>query len=136
MTEISKSSLAATFVRMAKFGAVGVANTAIDVGVFSALYLGAGTPVLWANTIGYCSGTVNSFLMNKYWTFGDSRSAGRISRQFPKFLVFNLAGLGISNLVLWALQETMHVFAAKGVALIATFLWNYWTSRRFVYGAR
>ncbi len=122
--------------RMAKFGAVGVLNTAIDVGLFAALFFWVGVPTLAANTVAYCGGVTNSFLMNKYWTFVETKQHGRLPHQFAKFLALNLVGLGISNLVLWSLENHMHVLAAKGMAVVATFVWNYWTSRRFVYTAQ
>ncbi|MCG8691788.1 MAG: GtrA family protein [Minwuiales bacterium] len=119
--------------RMAKFAIVGAINTGIDVGVFSLLYFWAELPVLVANTLGYSVAVANSFLMNKYWTFSESRNHGQLHHQFAKFLVLNLVGLGISNAVVWLLEGVIHVLAAKGMAVVATFVWNYWTSRRFVY---
>jgi hypothetical protein len=55
--------------RMLRFAVVGVANTAIDVALFSFLYYAQGWPPLWANSAGYAAGLANSYLCDHLWTF-------------------------------------------------------------------
>ena len=127
------SAAASHATRFAKFGTVGVLNTAIDLIVFSALYYGVGVPLLLANTCAVVIAATNSYLMNKRWTFRD-RSAGRDAvRAFVVFFLFNMAGLALANLTIWALSGAMPVMAAKGVSMVVTTLWNYVTCHRFVY---
>lgn len=128
---LSRLRRAAT--RPARFATVGVLNTAIDMGLFALLHLGAGMGLLLANTLSYSAGVTNSFYCNKYWTFHETRYHGRLSRQLPLFVVLNLIGLGLSNATIWALAPLMPALAAKLAAVGATFVWNYWSSRRFVY---
>jgi putative flippase GtrA len=118
-----------------KFAVVGVLNTAIDFALFSVLYFLFGVPIVAANTVGYCTGVVNSFVWNKYWTFADQRHHGRVAHQFPLFFALYLVGLGLSNLTIWALALLMPALLAKVFAVGVSFLWNFWSTRRFVYNA-
>jgi putative flippase GtrA len=132
---IRARALALRFRQQGKFAVVGVINTLVHVAVFSLLYHGLGTIWPVANTAGYCTGVLNSFVLNKYWTFAESRGEGRISRQLPLFLVLNLVALGLSNLTIWALEPILPVEAGLLAAILVTFAWNFWSSRRFVYRA-
>lgn len=61
-----------------RFGLVGCLNTTIDLLVLNCLlrfWLGQGMPrLLLVNTIAYACGELNSFFINRYWTF---QRAGR-----------------------------------------------------------
>ncbi len=116
-----------------KFAIVGVLNTAIDFALFTVFYFLLGFPIVVANTVAYCTGVVNSFVWNKYWTFAEQRHNGRAMQQFPLFFALYLVGLGLSNLTIWALAFSMPVLLAKGFAVGMSFLWNFWSTRRFVY---
>ena len=82
---------------IARFAVVGLINTGIDVAVFSICFYWLGLNLIVANTIAYSSGTINSYLMNKYWTFA-GRGAPEVSRaEFGRFVIFNLGGLLLSR---------------------------------------
>ena len=125
--------LAARFRQPGKFAMVGMTNTLVHLAVFSLLYHGLGVAWVVGNSAAYCAGMINSFVFNKYWTFSENRADGRVSRQLPLFVVLNLVGLGLSNLTIWALQPVMPVEAGLLVAILVTFAWNFWSSRRFIY---
>ena len=116
-----------------KFGLVGLANTAIDFLIFGWLYLGWGWDYLFANAIAYSSGIVNSFLLNKHWTFSETKARGHTPQQFVVFALLNVFGLGISTLVLAVMAKFLPVLLAKLIAIAVTFIWNFLSSRRFVY---
>jgi putative flippase GtrA len=78
---------------------------------------------------------VNSFVWNKYWTFAEQKQSSRTLHQFPLFFGLYLVGLGLSNLTVWALALSMPALLAKGFAIGVSFLWNFWSTRRFVYTA-
>jgi putative flippase GtrA len=121
--------------QLSKFAAVGVLNTAIDFALFTLLYFLFGIPIVIANTVAYCTGVVNSFVWNKYWTFAEQKQSSRTLHQFPLFFGLYLVGLGLSNLTVWALALSMPALLAKGFAIGVSFLWNFWSTRRFVYTA-
>lgn len=116
-----------------RFAAVGSINFAIDIVIFSIAFYLLGMPILIANTLAYSLATINSYLMNKYWTFA-GRSAREIStEEFGRFLMFNIGGLVLSNLTVYVLAEFMMPLIAKLIAVGVTFVWNYLTIRRFVF---
>lgn len=116
-----------------RFAIVGVVNTAIDVGLFSYLYYAQGWPLLWANSAGYVAGLINSFLCNHFWTFGRS-PAELAPKPAALYALINLVGLLWANLTIFLLALILPPWAAKFGALATTFAWNYWASRRYVFG--
>ncbi len=118
---------------MGRFAIVGVINTLIDFALFTLLFFAVELPILAANSIGYIAGTTNGFILNKYWTFTESRHHGQVSRQFPLFFVLYLIGLGISNLVVWLLAPIVPALLAKAISIGISMVWNFWSTRRFVY---
>ena len=116
-----------------RFAVVGLINFGIDVAVFSiALYL-LGIHLIVANTIAYSLATINSYLMNKYWTFAGHSDRNISTTEFTRFLLFNIGGLALSNLTVFLLAEYLMPLIAKLGAVGVTFVWNYLTIRRFVF---
>ena len=66
--------------------AVGVLNTSIDFVLFTVLVNGAGWAPVPANIVSYGTGIVNSFVVNKFWTFRDSTPLARSAAPFARFL--------------------------------------------------
>jgi putative flippase GtrA len=110
--------------RALRFGAVGVANTGLDVALYSALTLGAGMPAVSANVASYSAGIGLSFVLNRAWTFRDRRR-GRPWTQLALFAAGNLAGLALSTAVVALLVRSWGPLAAKAASVGATFAWNY-----------
>ncbi len=82
-----------TIIQFAKFCLVGVLNTGIHYGVFLALFRLLDVYYLVSSTIGYCCGSLNSFVWNKMWTF--QARGTRHSTAFLKFAIVN----GLSLLI-------------------------------------
>ena len=120
---------------LSKFALVGVANTLIDFGVFASLFYVASWNLLISNTTAYAIALINSFLMNKYWTFSQHNKHIHWSRQFPVFLAISLIGLSLSNLTIWLLVMVSHPVVAKAGSIVTVFFWNFWSSRRFVFNS-
>jgi putative flippase GtrA len=98
--------------QMAKFGIVGVINTAVDFGVLNALILAFGlgsgeSRFFLFKSISFIVAVTNSFFLNKYYVFkegkvpGEGRSdkTGRKAGEAGKFLLVSLAGLLVNSLV-------------------------------------
>ena len=119
--------------RPAKFALVGVVNTLVDISVFASLVHGAQWDPLSANMMSYSLGILNSFLLNRLWTFRDHSRSRHVALQLPVFFICNLVGLGLSSAVVWALSPVLTPIGSKLLATLVTFCWNYWTSRKFVY---
>jgi putative flippase GtrA len=118
-----------------RFAAVGVINFVVDYGLFWTLFYGAGMSLVAANSLSVLAAATNSYLLNKVWTFNDA-SCGRASlRRYARFLVFTGLSLMLANLAIWLLAWLLPVPAAKLGSIGVTMLFNYWTSRRFVFRA-
>lgn len=86
-----------------KFNVVGIMNTAVDFGVFMILNRYLGLIYAVSQVISYSCGMVNSYFLNKFWTFQKREDFTAI--EVTKFILVNLCSLGISLLVLYILQS-------------------------------
>jgi putative flippase GtrA len=57
-----------------------------------------------ANAVGYVAGMVNSFVLNKLWTF---EAGGRTARQLQRFVALNLVSLVASTLVMFVAVDAL-----------------------------
>lgn len=118
--------------QVAKFGVVGVLNTAIDLGVLNLLvYFGIG--VLFANTISTGLAITNSFLWNKYWTFRDKDTAWH--RQIIPFFISAIVGLLLSNLLVYIFHIRMgwDLNLVKIGSFVIIFWWNFYIPKLFIF---
>jgi putative flippase GtrA len=89
--------------QVGRFGIVGIGNTVLDLFLFNVLLWLLPTQntmlILVYNSIAYAIGAVNSFLLNKYWTFQRKHAAtpGEVFR----FILTTAAGILCSDLILW-----------------------------------
>ncbi|MFZ7127484.1 MAG: GtrA family protein [Desulfobacterales bacterium] len=114
--------------QFAVFSAIGVLNTLIHYGVFYALLNGFGIHYLVSSGIGYGCGLVNSYLLNRKFTFRVAR--GRNISEFGKFVIVNIVALSVNLVLMKALvdvaglrPEIAQVFAIVG-SLAANFAGN------------
>jgi putative flippase GtrA len=117
-----------------KFGAVGILNTGIDLGLYFVLtrWLGLGSLPSLAKAISFSAGILNSFLWNKFWTF-QSR-AGTWKTLIP-FILTNLVGLGINTGMLQVGLKTLQLpeLVALGLATLTTLFWNFGISKFVIF---
>ncbi len=127
------------FQRFLKFAVVGVSGTLIDITIFTLLTKLAGLPSLPANTISYSVGVVNNFLLNRFWVYPEARSKSA-AKQLAQFVVINIIALGLSDLlvvvlgsILSGLLGSSASIAAKLVATVLVFFWNFFANRLWTY---
>jgi putative flippase GtrA len=120
------------FVRPIRFAVVGVTNTIVDVGVFAILIAGTAVSPIIANVAGYLTGLVNSYFLNRNWTFWDARTFGW-RRQLVRFASVNITALGLSTFVVWTLTPVLGPLPAKLVSVAISFAFNYALSRTLVF---
>ncbi len=125
--------LTAEFLR---FCVVGVLNTAIDLGLFALLTRLAGLDPLVANILSFSAGAANSFLLNKYWTFGAGGGGREVATQATRFLVVTLLVLGIHEGLLLLLHKQLELpdlpvkVLAIGIGVVVGYVFNkLWTFR-------
>ncbi len=95
-------------VQVVRFGIVGVLNTGVTLAVIFVLMKGLMVHYVFSNIIGYVLGFINSFVLNKKWTF---QSKGNVGLEGMLFVVV----FGVCYLIqlgsLLFMKETMGVKA-------------------------
>jgi putative flippase GtrA len=117
-----------------KFNLVGLLNTALDFAVFTLLSW-LGVYYIIAQCISYGVGMLNSYTLNKYWTFAQK---GQLEpKQALRFTVLNLGSLIISLglLALFKDQLELKLIWAKLLTTVATTLVNFVGSKLWVFRA-
>ena len=114
-----------TGIQFIKFALVGVLNSLLHYIVFLALYRLVGMHYLIASAIGYCVGLLNSFLLNKKWTF-KTVDVGK-GYEFFKFVIVNIVSLTVNVVVLEVTVVVLHMAPELGqiVALACHTLTNF-----------
>lgn len=69
--------------QMIKYGLVGVINTLITAVIIFVMMNGFGISLKISNAVGYIAGFINSFILNKLWTFKQNELSAY--RQFIRF---------------------------------------------------
>lgn len=145
--------------RISRFALVGIFNTAFDFGILNTLVFVFGLPNVGANVISGSVAACVSFFLNQRFVFkADKNKSGR---QFIIFIIITAVGLyGLQNLIIYSLtnyltapsswcyelleliksgmfsKEFVRLNFAKGVATIASLIWNYVLYGRYVFKQR
>lgn len=121
-------------IQFIKFSLIGILNTGLHYVVFICLFRFVGIHYLVASAIGYGVGLINSFMLNRRWTF--SITGGRKERDFCRFVVVNIAALAINIGSLKYLVQDIKIIPeisqiiAIGFSMSINFLGNkFWTFR-------
>ena len=130
--------------QLLRFGLVGGLNTLLDILVLNALLLlfptTSTTTLLAYNALAFSIGAINSFLLNKYWTFGHKQKT--TLTELSRFTLTTLCGIGWSSLVLWLASTLLHPVvgnatlwanAAKLVSVASSALLSYVGMRLWVF---
>ncbi len=136
--------------RFLKFAAVGAFGAVIDFGFFNLFTSLLGIPAIVSSGLSFIMAVASNFILNRYWTYPDSRSKS-MRQQAVQFLLVSLVGMGI-RLILFALLEVPLInFAAKmlpnigltptfighnvtlAFAILVVMLWNYFANRYWTY---
>jgi putative flippase GtrA len=122
--------------QFAKFGLVGLSNTAITYGVYAALVY-AGLYYIAASVIGFFIGVLNSFFWNSRYVFrkepGQERSA--LSSLVKTCACYAFTGLVMHNLILYIMIDVLAVseYAAPLFSLLVTVPLNYILNRQWAF---
>ena len=131
--ESLRARLASHGPRAFRFAVVGVANTAIDMALFAVLFYWAGWAFLAAHVLAFLVAATNGYLMNKAWTFADTSSGRTAWLKGVGYVAVATVGLCLSSLTIWLAAQVMAVIAAKMLAILASFAWNYMASSSLVF---
>ncbi len=117
-----------------KFGSVGIVNTLVDAGLYLIFtrWLGLGSLKVLAKAISYTGGVINSYILNRNWTF---RSSANVARTFAPFFIANLIGIGVNTGMMQLGLHTLHLseLFAFVFASLFTVGWNFLISKFVVF---
>jgi putative flippase GtrA len=127
-----------------RFVIVGISNVTVDVLILNLLLMSFPTTniglLLSYNSVAYALGAVNSYVLNKHWTFHARR--GMTGSELLRFAVVNAAGILCNNCIIWIAAGVLHpvvtnaVFwanASKAAAIVGTALLSYLGMRLWVF---
>lgn len=120
-----------------KYAIVGCLNVGLYLAIFNLLLL-ADVHVLAANAIAFSITSVNSFFLNKAWSFRDQRRHA-VVRQYFTFVFFTLVGLGLNTGVLSLLLIPLDTYGTIGKNLAAlgsvpvSVIWNFTSYRLWTF---
>jgi putative flippase GtrA len=96
-----------------RFVLVGSSNLVVSLAVFYLCYhylalpssaTGSGAQAAVANVLAYFAGMINSFLLNRSWTF---RAGPGVGMQAARFVALNLASLALGTLTVFVLVDRL-----------------------------
>jgi putative flippase GtrA len=133
--------------QFSKFVIVGGINTGIDFFVLYVLVkvtgVTSGIELFILNAISFSVAVVNSYFMNKYWTFEDKSKTEQESFKFSQFFIISIIGIGINGGILtlitgnvsplFGLSKELWVLAAKLAATGFSLIWNFVGYKIFVF---
>jgi putative flippase GtrA len=144
ITNHTKRGIRTFLLQIARFCMVGGLNTILDLLIFNSLLwlmpTKSTTTILVYNSIAYLFGGINSFLLNKYWTFRDRQ---KISiTEVARFAVTTVLGVLCNDLLIWLISRYFHPIIAdarlwantsKILALCGSVLISYIGMRLWVF---
>ncbi len=117
-------------IQLFRYTAVGGAAFAVDFGSLFLLTEFGGLHYLLSAAVAFGLGLVTNYLLSVVWVFPRRRLSSR-SAEFLVFALIGVAGLGINEMVLWALTEGagFHYLLSKAGAAVVVFLWNFFARK-------
>ena len=115
-----------------KFIIIGILNTVINYGVFILLLFGLNLVYFIAGAMGFLSGAVSGYFLNRLWTF---KSNVPIVTGFLKYIIIQIFCLGAHIITQIGVTEILgvhEVFSQMGGIAITTFM-NFFISRAIVF---
>jgi putative flippase GtrA len=115
-------------IQFLRFCMVGLGNTTIDFTVFFLLNR-VGVLYLLAQVLSYSAGVVNSFVLNRKWTFRMARKTN--FAEVAKFIIVNGLSLLLSSSMLYILHDANHMnlwlakIAATAVGIAVNYIGSY-----------
>ena len=101
MVSLSKKNK--SFMQIGKFALVGGVNFLLDLGILNLLIFLTGFASGWLYSIfkgaSFIVAVINSYLLNKFWTFSDQKQDKKVAKEFLSFIVISLIGLLINNII-------------------------------------
>lgn len=133
-TRLERHEIVRQFV---KYALVGCLNVAISLAIFNGLRT-LNVPRLVASTVAFLATSVNGFVLNKTWSFRDSRTH-RVTLQYFRFVFFTVVGLGLFTVAFRLLLIPLDDYGRLGenaafvCALPVSVMWNFTSYRLWTF---
>ncbi len=114
--------------KMVRFGVVGIANSLIDLAIFSILLWLAIVPLV-ANLLGWFGAVCFSYFANSRWSFERSRGLNSHRSVLRFFTLGAIITLGVSSGAIVALGNLIGVFPAKVIGLVVAAVISFFAAR-------
>ena len=116
-----------------RFCITGGLNTLVDFGVYTLLTAAAGLNLYLAQCISYSAGILNSYIINRRWTFQTSQRF--FSRELAGFLAVNAVILLVSVGLLYLLHNQLGLWhiAAKLATVAVTMVLGFVLNKLLVF---
>lgn len=116
-----------------KYMLVGASSAVIDICLLFIFVEYVRIPLLLAATLAFFIAVGNGFFWNKRWTF--KNTGPHAGRQYAKFLLTSLVGLGITLLLLSFFVYTLKLWylVAKMLVTVIVFFWNFTVNRFWTF---
>lgn len=118
------------------FAIVGLINMSVDIGMFSIFYGVLHFSIVTSNCLAWAIAVTGSYVMNSFFTFAHESGRELTWRAYATFVLSNSAGLLVNTVVLVLGARIMPVWAAKGLATLASFVVNFAMSHFVVFRQR
>lgn len=118
-----------------RYGLASAAALAADVGLLYALTSWAHVPYLISALAGFMAGLAIVYTLSVTWVF-KKRALEDRRAELLIFAVIGVVGLGINELVLWALTDGLGLYylLSKAVSVGAVFTWNFGARKYMLFG--
>lgn len=116
-----------------RFGVVGAVAFLIDTGL--TLLLAQALHYVAANTVGFFVANAVNFLLGHFWAFRDVTPGCSAARTYPLILAVSAVGLGLSDLLIYALVGLagMALLPGKVVTAGLVMIWNFGARHYWIY---
>jgi putative flippase GtrA len=129
---ISKTILKKIFSEFSRFAVVGVINTIINYGVFISFLSIFNVIFYLSGAIGFISGAISGFFLNRYWTFNSNVSLLHGSTKYFAIQILCLCIHIIVQLFVTKILMVQEVYSQIAGIAVTTFV-NFVLSRKFVF---
>lgn len=123
---------------ISRFLIVGIFNTSVDFLMFTLSQSVFGLGYSVSQIIGYSFGVMNSFMLNKKWTFDDKRANKKTTLELMQFVIVNLASLSITIITMKVLITNFNIgiYLSKILVTILAQATNYLGYKLWVFSEK
>jgi len=118
------------------FATVGLINTAIDAAVFFLMLGFVTSSLIVANVTGWLVAVSGSYVMNSLTTFSAETGGALRLKDYAGFVGSGLVAVTATTLTVVAAAHFMPVWAAKGLAILVSFVVNFSITHFVVFRPR